>query len=82
MSENDNTYQATLISDDGTETVELELIGGLPQKSFVRPVGDSAVADDAESDVDEVVWELVPGDDPETDGYQYRPGGIPGADYS
>jgi hypothetical protein len=67
----DSTYTAHLIGSDDTETIELELIGGLPQKSFVRPLGDN----------EEVVWELVDGG--ETDGpFEYREAGIPGADYS
>jgi len=49
----DNTYTAKL--DDGTssETVELELIAGEPQKSFVRP----STTDGEQSDV---VWQLDP----------------------
>jgi hypothetical protein len=50
--------------------MELELIGGLPQKSIVRG-GDN----------EEVVWELVDGGD--TSGpFEYREAGVPGADYS
>ena len=44
-------------------------IAGLPQKSFVRPSGE------ADGDV---VWELVS----DSDDYEYRQAGIPGADYS
>jgi hypothetical protein len=69
----DDTYTATLIGSDGSQTVELEFINGLPQKSFVRPTGGET-ADDTE----EVVWEL----DPDADGFEYRSAGIPGADYS
>ncbi|WP_213814099.1 hypothetical protein [Glaciihabitans sp. dw_435] len=63
------TYTATLIGSDGTATVELDFISGLPQKSFVRSLDD---------DGEEMVWELVE-DAPD---YQYRQAGIPGADYS
>ena len=69
----DGTYTATLIGSAGSETVELEFISGLPQKSFVRPTpGETG------DDTEEVVWELVP----DADGYEYREAGIPGADYS
>jgi hypothetical protein len=67
----ESTYTAHLIGSAGTETLELELIGGLPQKSFVRPIGGG----------EEVVWELVDGDGP-TEPYEYREAGVPGADYS
>lgn len=87
----DNSYTATLIGDDSTTTIELELIDGLPQKSFVRPVADSAEGANG-ADVDERVWELVTGakdagGSPSRSGaaavhYEYRPAGIPGADYS
>jgi hypothetical protein len=69
----DDTYTANLIGSNGTETVELEFINGLPQKSFVRPVeGETPNGNE------EVVWELVP----DADGFEYREAGIPGADYS
>jgi len=70
-----DTYTATLVGPDSTETVELELIGGLPQKSFVRPAGDGGI-----DGADDQVWEL----DPEADGegHVYRSAGAPGADYS
>jgi hypothetical protein len=72
-----DTYTATLIGNDKTETVELELIQGLPQKSFVRPTdGDGAAGEEGE----DVVWELVPDTDPDV--FEYRAAGIPGADYS
>jgi hypothetical protein len=69
------TYTATLVGADSTETVELELIGGLPQKSFVRPAGDDGI-----DGADDQVWEL----DADTDGdtFVYRSAGAPGADYS
>lgn len=65
----ENTYPAQLVGHDNTESVELEYIDGLPQKSFARPVGDTGK---------EVVWEL----DPDADDFVYREGGIPSADYS
>ncbi|CAN5162894.1 hypothetical protein BH09ACT1_BH09ACT1_15500 [soil metagenome] len=54
------TYSAQLVNGDSTESVELELIGGLPQKSFVREGTDGGA---------EVVWEL----DPDADEPTYRP---------
>jgi hypothetical protein len=70
----DSTYTAHLVGSDGTNDIELELIGGLPQKSFVRPVpGDNEGED--------VLWELVDGGDDEA-GFEYRQAGWPGADYS
>ncbi|MCU1544741.1 MAG: hypothetical protein JWM50_2606 [Microbacteriaceae bacterium] len=67
----DSTYTAHLIGASGTETLELELIGGLPQKSIVRDGGEAG----------DVVWELVDGAD--TSGpFEYRQEGVPGADYS
>jgi hypothetical protein len=66
----DTTYTAHLIGSSGTETMELELIGGLPQKSIVRG-GDN----------EEVVWELVDAGDT-TGPFEYREAGVPGADYS
>ncbi|WP_165069637.1 hypothetical protein [Marisediminicola senii] len=62
-------YTAKLVGSDETESLELDLIGGLPQKSFIRPDGENG---------EEVVWELVP----ESEDYEYRVGGMPGADYS
>ena len=64
----DSTYTAQLVGSNGTETVELELIGGLPQKSFVRPGPEG----------EEMVWELVQ----DSEDYEYREAGMPGADYS
>ncbi|GAB2460176.1 hypothetical protein HD599_001240 [Conyzicola lurida] len=70
----DSTYTAHLIGDDGTETVELDLIQGLPQKSFVR-------AGSGDFEGEEVVWELV--EDGEDEGlHEYREAGRPGADYA
>lgn len=54
------TYTAQLVTGDSTESVELALIGGLPQKSFVREDGDGGP---------DVVWEL----DAEADEPTYRP---------
>jgi hypothetical protein len=51
--------------------MELELIGGLPQKSIVRDGGEDG----------DVVWELVDGADT-TGPFEYRQEGVPGADYS
>ena len=70
-----DSYTANLIGSDSTDTVELEFINGLPQKSFVRPIDG-----EAQGDGEEVVWELVPGSD--SDAFEYRVAGIPGADYS
>lgn len=63
----DSTYTAKLVGDEATENIEMELIGGLPVKSFVHPVNG-----------EDVVWELVP----ESEDYEYRKGGVPSADYS
>ncbi len=65
----ESTYTAQLVGRDGTESVELELVAGSPQKSFVRSAGKNK---------EEMVWEL----DPDAEGAVYRPGGIPSADYS
>jgi hypothetical protein len=65
----ESTYTARLVSSDGEETVELDLIDGGPQKSFVRASGENE---------EEKVWEL----DPDAEGHVYRQGGIPSADYS
>jgi len=69
----DSTYTARLVQgeDDGekAETVELEFIEGMPQKSFVRAMGEPGV---------EQVWELISG----SDEFEYRRAGVPGADYS
>jgi hypothetical protein len=73
----DSTYKAQLVGSDGTESIELELIGGLPQKSFVRPVS-------GDNEGEEVLWELVDsGATPDNEGeFEYRQAGWPGADYS
>ena len=63
------TYTATLLDGNTRETLELEMISGLPQKSFVRATDSGSGG--------EMVWELVAGTE-----YEYRPVGIPGADYS
>lgn len=68
-----DTYTASLIGSESTETVELEFIGGLPQKSIVRPAAEGAI-----EGADDQVWELVL----DGEGYEYRPAGAPGADYS
>jgi hypothetical protein len=59
------TYTAELVGPGGTETVELEFIGGLPQKSFVRATPGSE--DDASRDV---TWELDEGAD---EVFRYEP---------
>ena len=73
----DPTYTAQLVGSDGTESIELEFIGGLPQKSFVRPVS-------GDNEGEDVLWELVDsGSTPDNpDGFEYRQAGWPGADYS
>jgi hypothetical protein len=68
-----DTYRAELIGNDHTETIELQLINGLPLKSFVRPTSGEENGDE-----EEIVWELILGSDP----IQYREAGIPQADYS
>lgn len=68
------TYTATLAGTEGSETVELTLINGQPQKSFVRPTAGEGVDDTSE----EIVWEL----DRKAEGFVYRQAGVPGADYS
>ncbi|WP_411698726.1 hypothetical protein [Conyzicola sp.] len=73
----DSTYTAQLVGSDGTESIELEFIGGLPQKSFVRPVS-------GDNEGEEMLWELVDGGastDSSTE-FEYRQAGWPGADYS
>jgi hypothetical protein len=67
------TYTASLIGADSTEKVELEFIGGLPQKSIVRPASDGDI-----EGADDQVWEL----DATAEGFVYRSAGAPGADYS
>ena len=77
MSEDTNapeTYTAELVGPDGTESVELEFIDGLPRKSFVRatPGADGDPSQD-------VVWEL---DEDADEVFRYQQAGQPGADYS
>ncbi len=67
----ENTYTATLARGDSTETVELELIQGEPQRSFTRTVDVDGTP------VDEV-WEL----DPDAPDYTYRPVGYGDRAYS
>jgi len=67
----ESTYTARLVGSAGTETIELDLIGGLPQKSIIR--GGAGERED-----EDVVWELVT----DSDDYEYREAGRPAADYS
>ncbi len=59
------TYTAELVGPDGTETVELEFIEGLPRKSFVRAT--PGAEDDSTKDV---TWELDEGAD---EVFRYEP---------
>ena len=68
------TYTAELVGPNGTETVELEFIEGLPRKSFTRAT--PGAEDDSSQDV---VWELDEGAD---EVFRYEPAGEPGQDYS
>jgi hypothetical protein len=68
------TYSAELVGPDGSETVELEFIDGLPQKSFVR--ANPGAENDSSQDV---VWELDEGAD---EVFRYEPAGEPAQDYS
>jgi hypothetical protein len=52
------TYTAELVSPEGTETIELEFIEGLPRKSFVR--AKPGAEDDSSQDI---TWELDEGAD-------------------
>ncbi|QWT25134.1 hypothetical protein KPL76_07270 [Subtercola sp. PAMC28395] len=45
------TYTAHLVDDSGTQTREIEMIDGLPQKSFV-------LSTDIDGTTIDVVWEL------------------------
>jgi hypothetical protein len=65
-----DTYTAHLVGGTTDETIELELIGGLPQKSIVRSSPDG-----------DVVWELVDGGGTTSDHYEYQLEGIPEQDY-
>ncbi|WP_210508813.1 hypothetical protein [Naasia sp. SYSU D00057] len=67
----DNTYTATLARGDSSETIELELIQGAPQRTITRSVDVNGES------VDEV-WEL----DPDGPDYTYRPGGYEDRAYS
>lgn len=69
-----DTYMAELVGPNGTETVELEFVEGLPRKSFVRAT--PGAEDDSSQDV---VWEL---DEGAQDVFRYEPAGMPGQDYS
>ena len=68
------TYTAELVGPDGSETVELEFINGLPQKSFVR--ASPSAEDDSTQDV---TWELDEGAD---EVFRYEPAGEAAQDYS
>jgi hypothetical protein len=59
------TYSAELVGPDGSETVELEFINGLPQKSFVR--AKPGAEDDSSQDI---TWELDEGAD---EVFRYEP---------
>jgi len=69
-----DTYTAELVGPDGTETIELEFIGGLPQKSFVRAA--PGFEDDSTEDI---VWEL---DESAQGIFRYEQAGRPERDYS
>ncbi|HEY8589307.1 MAG TPA: hypothetical protein VIL55_07135 [Naasia sp.] len=66
-----DTYTATLQGPDSTDSVELELIQGAPQRTFTRTVEVNG------AQVDEV-WELDPDEAEPT----YRPGGYEDRAYS
>jgi hypothetical protein len=59
------TYTAELVGAEGTETVELEFIDGLPRKSFVRAT--PGAEDDPTQDV---TWEL---DEGANEVFRYEP---------
>ncbi|BDZ47626.1 hypothetical protein [Naasia aerilata] len=67
----ENTYQATLDGGDSTETVELELIQGEPQRTITRSV-------EIDGETVEELWEL----DLSSPEYTYRREGYEGRDYS
>ncbi len=69
-----DTYQAELVGPDGTETITLEFIDGLPQKSFVR-----ATPGHEDDSTDDIVWELDEGAD---EVFRYEQAGRPAEDYS
>jgi len=58
---NDGTYTATLINGESTESVELDLVAGEPQKSFVR-------SGSVDGEAADVVWQL----DPDSEEPTYR----------
>jgi hypothetical protein len=68
------TYTAELVGPDGSETIQLEFIDGLPQKSFVR--ANPSAEDDSTQDV---TWELDEGAD---EVFRYQPAGEAAQDYS
>ncbi|HEY4266970.1 MAG TPA: hypothetical protein VGM94_02150 [Galbitalea sp.] len=67
-------YNAELVGPDGTETIELEFIAGLPQKSIVRAA--PGFEDDSTEDI---VWEL---DEGAKEIFRYEQAGRPERDYS
>ena len=67
----ENTYTATLVRGDSSETLELELIQGEPQRAITRSV-------EVNGETLEEVWELDLG----APDYTYRPGGYEDHDYS
>ncbi|MCU1571316.1 MAG: hypothetical protein JWR33_2057 [Naasia sp.] len=67
----ENMYTATLDGGEGTETLELELIQGQPQKTITRST-------EVDGEQVEEIWQL----DPDAPDYTYRPGGYEGRDYS
>ncbi|WP_207456403.1 hypothetical protein [Desertivibrio insolitus] len=66
-----DTYTATLDNGQTTETVELELIAGEPQKSFTR-------ASEVNGEEVELLWEL----DQDSPDYTYRPQFLANHDYN
>jgi hypothetical protein len=56
LNDHPETYTAELVGPNGTESVELEFIDGLPRKSFTRAT--PGAEDDRSQDV---VWELDEG---------------------
>lgn len=67
----DNTYQATLDGGESSETIELDLIQGEPQRTITRSV-------EIDGESVEELWEL----DPDSPDYTYRRAGYEGRDYS
>lgn len=66
-----DTYTATLEGPDSSETLELELIQGEPQRTIARTVEVNGES------IDEL-WEL----DPSAEDFTYRPGGYEDRAYS